>query len=173
MVIFLIGFMGSGKSTLGKRLARKIEYQFQDMDQVIEEQQNMTVSEIFRVKGEAFFRDLERIYLESIDTASDLVIATGGGAPCFGNNIELMNSKGMTVYLKLSAHGLVTRLMKARNIRPLIESMSAERLHDYISETLPGREKYYNQAKCILKGENAKPSHVIALLFDKHNVEDD
>jgi shikimate kinase len=173
MVIFLIGFMGSGKSTLGKRLARKIDYRFEDMDQVIEEQENMPVSDIFRQKGEAYFRELETKYLDSVDETSDLVIATGGGAPCFGNNMEMMNSKGVTVYLRLNAQGLVSRLVKARNIRPLIASMSPEKLFEFISETLPGREKFYNRAKCILKGESAKPSHVIALLFDKHNVDDD
>jgi shikimate kinase len=173
MVIFLIGFMGSGKSTLGKRLARRIEFEFEDMDQVIEEQQNMQISEIFQHKGEACFRELERKYIESVDPQRNLVIATGGGAPCFGNNMQIMNEKGMTVYLKLNAQGLATRLVKARNIRPLIASMSPEHLLDYITDVLPGRERFYNQASCILNGETAKPAHVVALLFDKSHDRDE
>jgi shikimate kinase len=167
MIIFLIGFMGSGKSTLGKRLAKKIGYEFFDMDHSIEEQQGLTVAEIFEQKGEPFFRALETGFIESLASDRDLVIATGGGVPCFGQNMNLMNQKGVTVYLKLSPASLVGRLENARNVRPLIASIPKERLIEYIENKLPERERYYNQARCIIKGENVKPDHVVSLVFGK------
>ncbi len=165
MIIFLIGFMGSGKSTLGKRLARKIEYRFIDMDHVLEEQEGMKISEIFDLKGEKYFRNLEKDYLETLEVSDDVVIATGGGAPCWGNNMEIMNRKGVTVYLKMSPGSLASRLEKSRNIRPLIQGLNPDHLRDYIEEKLREREFFYNQAKCIVRGENVKPFHVSSLVF--------
>jgi shikimate kinase len=165
MIIFLVGFMGSGKSTLGKRLSKKISYDFIDMDEAIELEEGMTVSEIFELKGESHFRGLETRFLESLDSTSNFVIATGGGAPCFADNMRLMNEKGVTVYLKLTPANLSSRLENARSIRPLIAAIPPEELTDYIRERLAEREKYYNQARCVIKAENVKPDHVISLVF--------
>lgn len=165
MIIFLIGFMGCGKTTLGKRLSRKLDYSFYDMDEEIEKKAGLSVSEIFSQKGEAAFRKMEREYLKSLNPESDLVIATGGGAPCFGDNIELMNQLGITVYLKMSPVSLAGRLQKARSIRPLIEGLGDEALLEFIHERLKEREPHYKKAKCIMKGENVKSSHVVALVF--------
>lgn len=157
--------MGSGKTTLGKRLARKINYEFIDMDHYIEEQAGMKVAEIFEQKGERYFREKEEAFLGSLQTENNLVVATGGGVPCFGNNMQLMNQKGITVYLKMSPASLASRLEKARNIRPLIEGMSPDLLRGYIEKKLHERELYYNKAQCIIKGENVKPFHVTSLVF--------
>jgi shikimate kinase len=159
--------MGSGKSTLGKRLAKRLAYDFVDMDHYIEEQQGLKVAEIFEQKGESFFRTLETGFIESLETDKNLVIATGGGVPCFGKNMNLMNQKGVTVYLKLNPASLAGRLENAREIRPLIASIPKEQLIDYIETKLSEREPYYKQARCIIKGENVKPEHVVSLVFGK------
>lgn len=109
MLIFLIGFMGSGKTTLGKPLAARLGYRFIDLDKAIEEGEGSTVGEIFAVRGEAHFRTLEHKYLQNIVShGGDLVVSTGGGTPCFGGNMELMNASGVTVYFKLSPAMLAT-----------------------------------------------------------------
>lgn len=165
MIIFLIGFMGCGKSTLGKRLARKIDYEFQDMDTEIEEKAGMTVNEIFAQKGESWFRKAESEFLHSLDASKNMVIATGGGAPCFGDNMEEMNRLGITVYLKMSPVSLASRLENTRSLRPLLKDLTPGVLPDYIGERLKEREVWYNKAKCIIKAESVKPAHVVALVF--------
>lgn len=165
MIIFLIGFMGCGKSTLGKRLARKINYEFMDMDTIIEEKEGMSVREIFEKKGEAWFRESESVFLKSLDPSKNIVVATGGGAPCFGDNMELMNTIGTTVYLKMSPSSLASRLENARHVRPLIKNLTPGLLPDFIQERLKEREPWYSRASCIIKGENVKPDHVISLVF--------
>ncbi len=167
MIIFLIGFMGSGKSTLGKRLARRIDFEFRDMDHCIEQELKMTIPEIFSTKGEAYFRSLETSFINTLDPEKNQVIATGGGAPCFGQNMYLMNEKGVTVYLRLSPASLAGRLLKARNVRPLITTIPPEELIKYIERKLPEREVFYNKARCIIKGENVKSAHVVSLVFGK------
>jgi shikimate kinase len=167
MIIFLIGFMGSGKTTMGKRLAAKLQYEFIDMDHYIEEKTGMSVPEIFAQKGEAWFRNEEVQFLEKVDVGQNLVVATGGGAPCQGKNIELMNQKGITVYIKLHPAVLAHRLINARVIRPLVAGLNREELLTYIESKLIEREPFYDQAKCIIKGENVKLDHIIALIFGK------
>jgi shikimate kinase len=165
MIIFLIGFMGSGKSTLGKRLAKKIGYDFIDMDHYIEEQEGLKVPAIFEQKGEKYFREQEKLFLANLEPDANIVVATGGGAPCFGNNIELMNEKGITVYLKMSPASLASRLEKARVIRPLVAGLESDHLRNYIENKLREREPFYNQAKCVIRGENVKPFHITSLVF--------
>jgi shikimate kinase len=165
MLLFLIGFMGSGKSTLGKRLAKKLGYEFIDMDELLEEREGLSVSEIFSKKGEKYFRSLENELIRSFDKQKKTVIATGGGAPCHDDNMKLMNEKGITVYLKMSPGGLASRLENAKHLRPLIANLKTEDLQDYISDKLKEREEYYLESKCIIKGENVKPEHVISLVY--------
>ncbi len=165
MIIFLIGFMGSGKTTLGKRLAKKISWDFMDMDHMIEQQEGMSVAAIFGQKGEEYFRKQESTLLQKLDSSHNMVVATGGGSPCFGNNMEVMNSKGITVYLRMHECSLATRLEKARTVRPLIEGLQPEELRKYIRQKLDEREPFYNQAHCIIKGESVKPDHIISLVF--------
>jgi shikimate kinase len=165
MIIFLVGFMGSGKSTLGRRLARKIDYPFTDMDEDIENEEQKTISDIFREKGEDYFRKLENAYLQKINNDKNLVIATGGGAPCFFNNMEVMNKKGVTIYLKMSPASLAFRLREAREHRPLLNEVSDQQLNDYVEQKLSKRENFYMQSKVVIKGENVKPDHIISLIF--------
>ncbi|MFP4289600.1 MAG: shikimate kinase [Bacteroidales bacterium] len=167
MIIFLIGFMGSGKSTLGKRLAHKIDYPFLDMDEAVEKQADMTIADMFKKKGEDYFRRKENEFLQQLDTQQNLIVATGGGSPCFYNNIEIMNTKGITVYLKMTPSGLAYRLKQSRGDRPLLADIGDGDLEDYIDNKLKIREPFYVQSSCIIKGENVKPDHVIDLVFDR------
>jgi shikimate kinase len=167
MLLFLIGFMGSGKSTLGKRLAKKIDYDFADMDELLEQQEGMSVTEIFEQKGEAYFRHKETQLIQQFKPQQNRVIATGGGSPCFDQNMEIMNQKGITIYLRMTPAGLVNRLKNATELRPLLKNLTTdEQLLEYISEKLQHREPYYLQSKCIIKAENVKPEHVISLVFE-------
>lgn len=165
MIIFLVGFMGSGKTTLGRRLARKIDYSFSDMDEEIENEEQKTISNIFSEMGEDYFRKLENAYLQKINNHKNIVIATGGGAPCFFNNMEVMNKKGVTIYLKMSSASLAFRLREAKEHRPLLSEVTDQQLNDYIEQKLRKREDFYMQSKVVVKGENVKPDHIISLIF--------
>lgn len=163
MLIFLIGFMGSGKTTLGRPLAARLGYDFIDLDKHIEESERMSVGEIFAVRGEKEFRQMERKFLQDIITRSgNIVISTGGGTPCFNANMELMNANGVTVYFKLTPGMLADRLMSARVCRPLLAGKSVEELEQYVVDTLSIREEHYQQANVVV----ANPSRDVAKLVD-------
>ncbi|GHT39838.1 shikimate kinase [Bacteroidia bacterium] len=147
--IFLIGYMGAGKTTIGKRLAKKLGLQFIDMDQFIENRYHKKVSEIFAEKGEDFFREIERKALQEVAQFEDTVISTGGGAPCFFDNMELMNRSGITVYLKVPVNVLAQRLSEGKQERPLVKDKSKEELQQFIAGNVTKRETWYNQASVI------------------------
>ena len=147
MRIYLIGYMGCGKSTLGKRLAKHLNLQFVDMDHYIEMRNHKTVPQIFAEEGETEFRKKERKALEELADFSDIVIATGGGAPCFFDNIDLMNSTGTTIYMNIDPAILADRLLHSKTERPLIKGKSKEELTDFIDEMLKKRSPFYSQAK--------------------------
>lgn len=144
--IFLIGFMGCGKSTVGRNLARALNWKFIDLDQFIQEQERLSITEIFSRQGEEVFRMLEKNALEKVATIENAVIATGGGAPCHYNNLERMKETGLTIYLKLEPEGLLERLLPARKSRPLIANKSNDELLFFIREKLTEREPFYNRA---------------------------
>ncbi len=146
MRIFLIGYMGSGKSTLGKRLAEHLNLQFVDMDHYIEERNYKTIPRIFEEEGEAEFRKKERKALEELSEFTEIVIATGGGAPCFFDNVDVMNKSGKTIYLNINPEILAERLMSSKTERPLIKGKSREELIAFIDETLKKRHEFYSQA---------------------------
>ena len=146
MRIYLIAYMGSGKSTLGRRLAKYAGLQFIDMDNYLEERNYKTIPQIFDEEGEAEFRKKERKALEELTEFTDVVIATGGGAPCFYDNINVMNKTGKTVYLDIDPEILADRLMNSKTDRPLIKGKSHKELVEFIDETLRERNKFYRQA---------------------------
>ena len=147
MRIYLIGYMGCGKSTLGRRLSEHLNMQFVDMDHYIEERNHKTIPQIFEQEGEAEFRIKERKALEELSEFTDIVIATGGGAPCFFDNIDLMNKSGKTIYISIDPAILADRLLKSKTERPLIKGKSKEELVAFIDETLKKRNEFYKQAK--------------------------
>ena len=164
--IFLIGFMGSGKSTLGAQLARLVGYQFIDMDHMIEETAEMSIPEIFNEHGEEVFRKWEYDILHELCRREKLVISTGGGAPCHSNMMDLMNTHGTTIYLKLSPEALKTRLIQSSAERPLIMGKSEPELLDFIKSLLEKRELFYKRAAHIVDGINLQPQAMEKLLID-------
>lgn len=147
MRIYLIGYMGCGKSTLGRRFSDHLGLQFVDMDHYIEMRNHKTIPQIFADEGESEFRRKEKKALEELSEFTDTVIATGGGAPCFFDNIELMNKTGETIYLNIDPSILADRLLKSKTERPLIKGKSKEELIEFIDETLKKRNQFYKQAK--------------------------
>ena len=139
--------MGCGKSTLGRRLSEHLNLQFVDMDHYIEERNLKTIPQIFEQEGEDEFRNKERKALEELSEFTDIIIATGGGAPCFFDNIDLMNRSGKTIYIDIDPAILADRLLKSKTERPLIKGKSREELVDFIDETLKKRDRFYSQAQ--------------------------
>jgi shikimate kinase len=164
MRIYLIGFMGCGKSTLGKKLARHTGLQFIDMDHFIEKRNCKTVPRIFAEDGEEEFRIRERRALEELSQFSDVVIATGGGAPCFFDNIDLMNRTGKTIYLDIDPEILAARLMKSKIDRPLIKGKSKQELIEFINNTLEKRDKFYKQAKFRITSQDTGLEEIIKMI---------
>jgi shikimate kinase len=152
--LYIIGFMGSGKTHTGSRLAGLLGWNFTDLDKSIEEHAGKTIPEIFAVNGETWFRNLETEVLRSLRSASDTVISTGGGTPCFGDNMDFMLETGLTLYLKLTPGQLKSRLSNTRGERPLIKDLNDEGLLSYIEEKLEFRERWYSRAELTLDGFN-------------------
>jgi shikimate kinase len=165
MRIFLLGFMGCGKTSLGGRLARKINYEFVDLDVLTEKLAGRKIENIIINDGEHAFRLVERDALLSLKDKQNIVVATGGGAPCFFDNMQAITEMGISVYLKMSPTSLAKRLENSKHVRPLIMDKKGQELIDKISEMLNQREQFYLKANCIIKGENAKPEHIISLVF--------
>ena len=154
MTIFLVGYMGCGKSTIGKKLAISLNYDFIDLDNYIEEQENRTIKEIFADDGEDYFRKLERVYLHKIIDTENAVISSGGGTPCFFDNMDQMNEYGLTVYINMHPKALIPRLKLSELYRPLIDGMEGEELLDYVYKTLREREGFYHKAHKVVTGYN-------------------
>jgi len=153
--IFLTGYMGSGKSTTGKKLAARLQVDFIDLDKLIEAETGLSINRIFAEKGESEFRALEHNALQKIiNDNKDVVVACGGGTPCYYGNMELMNKNGITIYLKMSAESLVSRLIHAKDKRPLLENKNEEELKAFITAHLEKREDIYHEAQYIVKGKN-------------------
>lgn len=148
--VFLIGYMGVGKTTLGKKLAQRLQVDFVDTDVLIENQVGMTIAEYFSLHGEEKFRQVEREILLQLEENGN-VVATGGGLPCFHDNMKIMNTKGTTIYLQRPPKELFQRLKNAKTKRPIIAGLSDEELLKFISNQLEEREQYYNQAHFIMK----------------------
>jgi shikimate kinase len=148
--VFLIGYMGCGKTTLGEPLARLLGWRFVDLDLLIEEKEGMTAKEIFQNRGEAHFRELERAALEEVAACGgDVIVACGGGTPLQAGNMELMNRVGITVWLRTSVERIVSRLVQPeqRSKRPLLNNMSDEEIKESVKKGLKARNKYYKKAQ--------------------------
>ena len=159
--IFLIGYMGAGKTTLGKAFARSLGLTFIDLDWYIEERFHKTVRQIFEERTEEGFRELEKRMLHEVADFEDVVIATGGGTPCFFDNVEYMNRKGETVFLDVSQEVLFRRLKVAKQQRPLLANKTDEELMAFIQEALEKRLPHYTKAKYVFNGELLENRHQI------------
>ena len=151
MIITLIGMPGCGKSTIGKKIAHNFNLQFVDSDTFIELKYKMTISSIFHTIGEVGFRKIEHIALiEILERYKNMVLSTGGGLPCFFNNMELLNESGETIYLNLPSKALANRLFYSKKQRPLLKNKSEQEIQVYIEKTLEERFSFYNQAKFMV-----------------------
>jgi shikimate kinase len=166
MKIFLVGFMGSGKTHWGQRLAAKLGMPFYDLDSLIIEKENKSVAEIFAEKGEEFFRFLEKEILEAItDNHESFILSCGGGTPCFFNNIEFMKKNGKVIWLNTSVDVLRERLQRERLSRPLIAEVSEDELQRYIIRKLSERRMYYQQADVTVSEETTHLDELIRILL--------
>jgi len=154
--IYLMGFMGCGKSYLGKQLAQSLGWDFLDMDDFLEANEGLSISQIFAEGGETLFRQLERNYLQATYDFENTVVATGGGAPCFFDNVDWMNTHGLTIYLKTPVSILVDRLKSETNHRPLLAGKTDMELSDFIKTKLAERSPFYQQAQYIFKYKTGK-----------------
>ena len=162
MYIYLIGFMGCGKSTVGKKLANKLQYKFLDIDEMIQKREDTTIEKIFQNKGETYFRQLENKYLRKLpEKSGNYVIATGGGLPCHDGNIDYMNESGLTVYLKMNTGQLFYRLKHAKKKRPLLQNKTENEVVEYIETKLKEREPFYCKAKIVFDAFNLKISDLV------------
>ncbi len=163
-LIFLIGYMGCGKTTLAKKLASKLSYEWLDTDAFIEKQEGLSVSEIFTKYGETYFRSLELKLIQSLDLTIPTVISTGGGLPCFNNLMEQLNTKGTTIYLERSSKELFQRLHQGKNKRPLLADKTDAELLQFIEENLAKRNPIYRQSTFILDRDYQTVDKIINLL---------
>lgn len=158
MILVLIGYMASGKSTFGRILAEKLHYEFIDLDDYIEKNEKSTINDIFKIKGEIHFRKLETLYLkELLDSKKDLVLSLGGGTPCYGSNMELiLNEKDVkSIYLKASISTLMARLKNEKSKRPLVANIETdELLAEFIGKHLFERSQFYSRSNVTITTDN-------------------
>lgn len=164
--IYLIGYMGVGKTTVGKKLAHLLDMNFIDLDKFIESKYHKTVSELFAEKGEPEFRLIEQKSLREVSEIEDVVVSTGGGAPCFFDNMQLMNQSGVTVYIKADAEELAARLRASKTVRPIVAGKSFEELKPFITRHLSDREPFYNQAKIVYQTDRLVTKEHVHLTVD-------
>jgi shikimate kinase len=145
--------MGSGKTTTGRRLAKKLRCNFIDLDEMVEEKYHITIPTLFDKYDEDAFRLLEKKTLSETFKKDNIVISTGGGTPCFFNNMEMINANGISIYLKMNSKSLINRLLNAKRRRPLITGKSPEQLLSFVTSQLKLRETFYLKAKIIANGE--------------------
>ena len=164
--IFLIGYMGAGKTTLGKAFSRELGLTFIDLDWYIEERFHKTVQQLFSERGEQGFRELEQKMLHEVAEFEDVVISAGGGTPCFFDNMDYMNACGDFVFLQVEPEVLFHRLKVAKQQRPLLANKSDEELMNFICEALQKRHPFYSQAKFLFRGDELEDKSQIQAPVD-------
>jgi len=170
-IVYLTGYPGCGKSTVGKKLAKGLNYKFYDLDKEIEKKAGMSVNGIFEKYGEEKFREMESEVLTELSKAKNAVIATGGGTPCYNNNPEIIESTGLSVYLKMPPAALAVRLINAKTKRPLLKNISKDKLINHIEEQLKEREIFYKKADLIVDAQNTEIVSLMTLIkkYQKNN----
>jgi shikimate kinase len=164
MNIFLIGMMGSGKSSLASKLASKLNFKLIDTDLEIENHYGRSIAEIFKNEGEMRFRKMEQETISNLIESSNQVVATGGGLPCFNKQMEVIKKAGLTIYLKANEKFLASRLLGSKETRPLIAAFDKQELQSYLRELLLMRNQYYNQAEVTIDAKDIKIEDLIEII---------
>ena len=169
MIVFLVGYAGSGKSSLGKRLARRLGVRFVDTDKAVEQSVGASIADIFHYEGEEYFRMAERKAVETLaNEAVDMVIATGGGLPTWRDNMEWMLRSGVTIYLRRSPEQILSRLSAyGREKRPMFRGKSDEELLEFMHQQMAEREKYYSQAHISVDCTTLSDDQVVEYIVNK------
>lgn len=162
--IYLVGYMGAGKTTAAKRLAHRLGWEHYDTDALFEEKYHISVDDFFHKYDEALFRKLESQILQSTENLENAVISTGGGTPCFNDNMTWMNGHGMTVFLKISPQTAVSRIMLSKKKRPLAAGKTEAELATFVEKHYGARMSFYEQAQHVVKGEDLDIEALLALL---------
>lgn len=157
MRIFLVGYMYSGKTVVGKRLSKMLSVEWIDTDRRVEELCNKTIEQIFEQDGEEFFREKEREVLLSLKDCQDVVVSTGGGLPCYKDNMEIMAKIGKTIYLELTPLQIYSRMSQSKKRRPLLERIAPGERLNYIDRSLAERESFYKKADVTISALNLGP----------------
>jgi shikimate kinase len=163
-IIYLIGYMASGKSTFGKKLANALHYNFVDLDDLMVKEDGITIVEIFNTKGEDYFRNLEKEILHQTINLKNTVISCGGGTPCFFDNIDFINKNGRSIWLNPPVGFIVSRLKNAPNTRPILNGLSDEELKLKIETQLEERKAFYSKATLIYNTSEKKENDFINLV---------
>jgi shikimate kinase len=169
MKIILVGYMASGKSTIGKLLSESLHIPFYDLDDLIENNLNLKINEVFEQKGELFFRKKEREVLSDfLNTTENYVLALGGGSPCYYDNFELYQLESVcSIYLKASISTLLDRLHAQKATRPLVSRLNKEELQEFVAKHLFERSYFYHQVKTIVSIDNKKELEIVSEIVSK------
>ena len=173
MILVLLGYMGSGKSTIGKEMAERLNCPFYDLDDLIEDELECSISEIFETKGAIFFRKKESELLQkTIENNDNIILALGGGTPCYADNMQFLKQhpRTITIYLKWSLSSLVNRLQNEKEHRPLIQNLDNAELEEFIGKHLFERNFYYNQADHSIDCESKTINQIINEISDLGKV---
>jgi len=162
MKIVLLGYMASGKSTIGREISKKLDMKFIDLDDYITKREKTSISEIFKVKGEIYFRRIESLYLREILNSKDrFILSLGGGTPCYSNNMELiLNSEASSIYIKAGIKTLVSRLTAEKNKRPLVAELEDDKLVEFVAKHLFERRFFYEQASMTVNTEDKSTEEI-------------
>lgn len=169
MKLFLVGYMGCGKSTLGRKIAKATGYTFVDMDSTIESREGASVADIFHYEGEEYFRKAERELLEELaQKEEDMIVSTGGGTPVWMDNVEFMNVTGHTVYLRRTAEQIASRLSPhGRQKRPKLRGLNDEELVAFMTKNMAEREPYYAKASAVIDCEKCSDAEIIEMILQQ------
>ena len=167
--VYLVGYMGAGKSSIAKRLANKIGWISCDLDLLFEERYKISVDDFFAKYDEIAFRKLESDLLKQTESMENVIISTGGGTPCFFDNMTWMNENGLTVFIEISPLTAVNRLKQSKKKRPLLSDKNKEQLLDFVQHHYGERMKFYRQAQLTVKGESCDVDELVEKLKDINN----
>lgn len=161
--VVLIGYMGSGKSVIAKKLAGELDLKYFELDELIEQNENKSIKEIFETKGELYFRKLEHKLFKDILNNDDFVLSTGGGTPCYYDNHKILSNETMTsIFLKASIETLFRRLKDEKSTRPLLSELDSSEMKEFIAKHLFERSYFYNQAKYVVNVDDKSVEEIVS-----------